>query len=229
MIVDNWMSRPVVTISHKSTMEIAINLMKQYKIRALPVIRDDILVGLLTEKDLKQAAASDATTLDIHELHYLLGKITVAEIMTADPKTISIDSTLSEAADLFLEHKLEAAPVMSDKDKLVGILTQSDLDRAILKLTSFGRRGVQFGIRVSDTPNAIMDLISIVREARARLASLITSDGSEQNATRDAYLHIYDLNRAVLQDMIRQLNEKGALLYMVDLKTDERHIFNRSV
>lgn len=215
-----------MTISHKATMAMAVKLMEQNNIRALPVIRDEALVGLLTDKELKRAQASDATTLDIHELHYLLEKIIVAEIMISDPVTLAIDATLSEAADLFWERKLEAAPV-TDKEQLVGILTQSDLDRAILKLTSFGRRGVQFGIRVSDTPNAIMDLINIVRNMRARLASLITTDGAESHATREAYLHIYDLNRAVLQDLTGQFAQKGILLFMVDLKTGERQIFNR--
>lgn len=207
-------------------MAMAVKLMEQNNIRALPVIRDEALVGLLTDKELKRAQASDATTLDIHELHYLLDKIIVAEIMISDPVTLAIDATLSEAADLFWERKLEAAPV-TDKEQLVGILTQSDLDRAILKLTSFGRRGVQFGIRVSDTPNAIMDLVNIVRNVRARLASLITTDGAESHATREAYLHIYDLNRAVLQDLTGQFAQKGILLFMVDLKTGERQIFNR--
>lgn len=215
-----------MTISHKATMAMAVKLMEQNNIRALPVIRDEALVGLLTDKELKRAQASDATTLDIHELHYLLDKIIVAEIMISDPVTLAIDATLSEAADLFWERKLEAAPV-TDKEQLVGILTQSDLDRAILKLTSFGRRGVQFGIRVSDTPNAIMDLVNIVRNVRARLASLITTDGAESHATREAYLHIYDLNRAVLQDLTGQFAQKGILLFMVDLKTGERQIFNR--
>jgi acetoin utilization protein AcuB len=195
MLVKNWMSRPVVTISPTASMQMARDMMDRNNIRALPVVEKESLVGLLTDRDLKRAEASDATSLDTHELKYLLQKVQVAKIMTPNPVTLSFDATLSEAAELFLENKAEAAPVMAGGDQLVGVLTRTDLERAILKLTSFGRRGVQFGIRVTDTPGAVMDVVAIVRDARARLASLITSDASESPGSRDAFVHIYNVNR----------------------------------
>ncbi len=229
MLVKYWMSQPVVTISHKATMSMAKRLMEQNNFRALPVVRNDMLVGLLTDRALKRAEASDATTLSVHELSYLLEKISVVEIMTVEPKIIASDATIQEAADLFLAYKLSAVPVMDNKAQLVGILTSSDLERAVLKLTAFGRRGVQIGIRFSDEPETIMDVIGIVRKVRARLASLITTDGSESNGTREAFIHLYDLNRSVLHDLIGLLEKTGQLLYMIDLKTGERRIFDRSM
>ena len=85
MLVKNWMRKPVLTISPKDNMYKARELMNQNNIRTLPVVEDNLLVGLLTDRNLKQAEASNATSLDVFELRYLLAKIEVANIMTKDP------------------------------------------------------------------------------------------------------------------------------------------------
>ncbi len=228
MLGKDWMSRPVVTISAGASMQMARDMMDSKGIRALPVVRDDVLIGLLTDRDLKRAEASDATTLDTYELGYLLQKVKVEDIMTPDPFALPFDATLPEAADLFLEHKLEAAPVVAGGDQLVGVLTQTDLQRAIIKLTSFGRRGVLFGIRLNDKPGAVMAIIAIVKVLQGRLASLLTNDGGGQGSFLNAHIHIYDLNRSVMPELFARLSEKGTLLYMVDFRTGERRLFERS-
>jgi len=228
MLVKDWMSRPVVTISPRASMQMARDLMDQNNIRALPVVQDDVLVGLLTDRMLKRAEASDATTLDTYELGYLLQKVTVAEIITPNPLTLPYDATLPEAAYLFQEHKLEAVPVVAGGEQLVGVLTQTDLQRAIIKLTALVRRGILFGIRLEDVPGAIMDVIATVREFRARLASLLTNDGLTDPPVLDAHVHMYNIDRAKLPELTARLSQKGSLLYMVDFKTGERKLFQRT-
>ncbi len=71
MLVKNWMSKKVVTIDENDSMQDAINLIKQHKINMLPVMKKGKLTGIVTDRDLKKASASDATTLDVHELMYL--------------------------------------------------------------------------------------------------------------------------------------------------------------
>lgn len=227
MLIKNWMSRPVVTIGYRASLQMARDLMGQNDIRALPVVDGEALVGLVTDRALKRAEASDATSLDTYELGYLLQKVEVSTIMIQNPHTLAFDGTLLEAAELFLEQKLEAAPVMAAEDQLVGVLTRSDLERAILRMTSSGRRGVQFGIRVSDTPGQIMNLIGVVRDVRARLASLITTDAPGDNGSREAYIHIYNLNREAFPDLKSRLGKIGTLLYWVDLRAGERQLLNR--
>ena len=201
--------------------------MDQNNIRALPVVDGEKLVGIVTDRNLKRAEASDATSLDTYELGYLLQKVEVGSIMIQNPPTLPFDATLLEAAELFLEHKLEAAPVMAAEDQLVGVLTRSDLERAILKMTASRRKGVQFGIRVPDTPGLIMEIIEAVRNVRARLAGLITTDVSEGTDEREAYLHIYQLNRRALPELKERLGKLGTILYWVDLRTGERQLLNR--
>ncbi len=222
MLVRNWMRRQLITVSPQASMYMARELMNQNNIHVLPVIKSGRVVGILTDRDLKRAEASDATTLDVFELNYLLKKLKISEIMTRDPYTIEYDRTLSEAAHLLLEHQLEAVPVMDGKDQLMGILTRTDLERAFLTLTAFERKGIQFGIRLDEAPGALMAVIDTLRNKGCRLASLITSDALTDPPARDAFLHIYEVDRSKLPDLTDALSVCGALLYIVDLKTGER-------
>ena len=108
MLIQNWMSRPVMTIDSGASMPMARDLLKKHNVHCLPVVKKNKLVGILTDSDLKRASASDATSLDVYELAYLLQKIKVEQIMTADPVTIALDHTLAEAADVFLKNNVYA-------------------------------------------------------------------------------------------------------------------------
>ena len=77
MLVSYWMSEKVITVDLNSTMQEATILLKENNIKMLPVIKNNKLVGIVTDRDLKRASASDATSLEIHELLYLLSKISI--------------------------------------------------------------------------------------------------------------------------------------------------------
>ena len=85
-------------------------------------MRKDKLVGILTDRDLKRASASDATLLDVHELNYLLTKVKVADIMSKNPITVPPDFTLEETASLLLHNKISGVPVMAADGKVIGII-----------------------------------------------------------------------------------------------------------
>ena len=106
MLIRYWMNKPVITIEKKDPMQRAVTLMKENHIRLLPVVDKGKLCGILSDRDLKRATASDATSLDVHELLYLISKIKIADIMTRDVITVHQDSTMEEAADLMLERKI---------------------------------------------------------------------------------------------------------------------------
>ncbi len=88
MLVENWMSKDVITVDVDDSMQDATRLLKEHNIRGLPVMEKGKLVGVVTDRDLKKASASDATTLEIHELLYMISRIKVKEIMTKNPITI---------------------------------------------------------------------------------------------------------------------------------------------
>jgi acetoin utilization protein AcuB len=226
MLIKYWMSRPVITISARASMQMARDLMAKHNIRSLPVVRQNSVVGLLTDRDVKRASASDATSLDVYELSYLLQGIKVDQIMSPDPVTIEYDHTLAEAADLFFKAKIEALPVMAGKDELVGILCPSDVARAFVAITSFSQRGVELGIRIADQPGATMALVDVVRQAGGRLASLIVTDSKSNQGMREIYLHIYRLAQDRLAGLVEELKQRGTLVYLVDHIRAERRIFS---
>ena len=103
MLVKNWMSKKVITIEAKDSMQRALSLMKEHKIRMLPVLQRGKLVGVVSDNDLKRASASDATMLDVHEMLYLISKIKVKDIMVKDPLTVAPDCTVEETAELLMD------------------------------------------------------------------------------------------------------------------------------
>lgn len=132
-LVKDWMSREVVTITPEVTLSEAHRLMANYHIRRLPVVQQGRLVGIVTLGDVRKAEPSDANSLSIWELNYLLAKLKVEAIMTRKPITISPEETIAEAAWLMLEHKISGLPVADYAGKVVGIITESDIFRLVVK------------------------------------------------------------------------------------------------
>jgi CBS domain-containing protein len=125
------MTTEVVTITPETTLPEAHRLMSEKGIRRLPVMKGGQLVGIVTRGDIREAEPSHATSLSIWELNYLLATLKIKRIMTRNPITISDDTTIREAALIMLENKISGLPVLNDQDKLVGIITESDIFRLV--------------------------------------------------------------------------------------------------
>lgn len=131
-LVKDWMSKNPVTISSKSTLPEAHTLMRDKNVRRLPVVDQDKVVGIISLTDVMEAKPSDATTLSIYELNYLLAKLTVAKIMTKSVRSISPETPVADAARLMLDYKIGGIPVV-ENEKLVGIITESDIFRMVVQ------------------------------------------------------------------------------------------------
>lgn len=131
--VKDWMTPNPISIHKDTTLPDAHALMKENGIRRLPVVDDhDKLVGICSLSDVREAQPSDATTLSIYELNYLLAKLNVEKIMSKKVLTVTPSSTIVEAAQLMLDKKVGGLPVV-EGDKLVGIITESDIFRMVVK------------------------------------------------------------------------------------------------
>jgi acetoin utilization protein AcuB len=130
-LIRDWMSEKLITITPQTTLPEVQRIMLEHKIRRLPVLKGDKLVGIVTLGDIREAKPSDATTLSIYELNYLLDQLTAKDFMTPDPITIAPDATIAEAAQLMVEHKVGGLPVIDD-GKLIGIITETDLCRLLM-------------------------------------------------------------------------------------------------
>ncbi|HEY6041398.1 MAG TPA: CBS domain-containing protein [Anaerolineae bacterium] len=135
LTVRDWMTPNPITVTPSTTVPEANTLMKQGRIRRLPVVENGKLVGIVTLGDIREASPSDATSLSIYELNYLVAQLTVEKIMTKDPVTIDPNASIKKAAKLLLEHKIGSLPVM-DGGMLVGIITESDIFRVLVRETN---------------------------------------------------------------------------------------------
>ena len=229
MLVKNWMSTKVVTIDANDAMQDAMRVLKEHGIRMLPVMKKGKLVGIVTDRDLKKASASDATTLEIHELLYLLTKIKVNDIMTRDPIAVPPDYTVEETARVLLDGKISGAPVVDDYGQVVGIITQTDLFRVLISLTGFGNGGIQFGFQVEDKPGSIKEVADAIRAFGGRMVSILTSYDDVPNGYRKVYIRMHSIERSQLQKLKNNLSEKAALLYVIDHLENSREIYSEKV
>ncbi len=226
MLIRYWMSKPVITVEKNDSMQQAATLMKENRIRLLPVIDKGKLCGILSDRDLKRASASDATSLDVHELLYLVSKIKVADIMTRDVVTVNQDWTMEEVADLMLDRKISGAPVVDDKRQLCGVITQTDMFKATLYITGLKKRGFHLAFVLEDTPGSIMEIVNVVREFGGRMASILSTYERAPVGYRNVYLRFYDVSRDRIDKMLKILKGKAKLRYMVDHRENRRILFD---
>jgi CBS domain-containing protein len=132
-LVKDWMTRSVISVRADSGVLEAGNVMRENGIRRLPVVNvDGRVVGLVTHGDVREAKPSTSSTLSAWEMNYLLARLTVAEIMTEDPISISPEATIGEAAYLMYKNKISGLPVLDANQNLVGMITESDIFRMVV-------------------------------------------------------------------------------------------------
>jgi len=226
MLVRNWMSKEVVTIDVNDSMVDATRKLRDHRISSLPVTKKGELVGILTDRDLKKASASDATTLEIHELLYLISNIKVKDLMTRGPFTVPPDYTIGETAELLLEKQISGVPVVDPHGDVVGVITKTDIFRALISLTGLKRKGIQFAFELEDRPGSIKEVTDIIRKYGGRMASILSSYDRAREGYRHVYILMYGVDRPQLQQLGAELREKVKLLYRVDFRENKREIYS---
>jgi acetoin utilization protein AcuB len=225
MLVRNWMNPTVISIEAQASMAEALNLLKENQIKTLPVFDRETLVGVVTDRDLKRASASDATLLEIHELLHALTRIKVRDIMSRKPITIPDTYTVEEAAEVLRDHHISGAPVMDAKGRMVGMISQNDLFNALMSLTGVKRRGIHLAFEVEDRPGSIKDLADIIRRYGGRMASILSSYDRAPQGFRHVYIRAYQVDREKIGAMLEELQAAAKLRYLVDHREKRREIF----
>jgi acetoin utilization protein AcuB len=215
MLIKDWMTKDPVTIMEDTSMIKAIHIMKERRFRRLPVVTDGRLVGMVTDRDLKEASPSKATTLDVHELYYLLAELQVKEIMSRNPVSVLADDTVEHAAQVMLEHTISGLPVVDRDGKVVGIITQSDVFRAFMHITGVLQGGVQFAVRLEDRPGLIKEVVDLLRARGARFVSLLSSYTTAQEGFRDVYIRVKDLTPEAAAAAQQELASRYQVLYVI--------------
>lgn len=172
MFVKNHMTYDPYCVQLDTTISEALDIMKKNNFHRLPVIQNNKLVGLITEGIIRANTPSQATSLSIYELNYLLSKMTVKEIMIKDVNTISPDALLEEAAMKMRQHDIACLPVIKN-DFVLGIITQNDIFDAFIELSGYNADGQRYLLKVlEDHPGILKEITSIFQDQKANITSV---------------------------------------------------------
>ena len=213
MLAQGWMSTDVISVGEETSMMKASVLMKENGIRRLPVVRRGRLVGIVTDTDLKEASPSKATTLDIYEINYLLSEIKVKELMSTDVIYVKPDETIEFAAVLMLENKISGLPVINDQQHLIGVITETDIFKALVHITGVYSGNTQFAFCLPDKPGSVHEVAEVIRGMGGRVVSILTSYDLADEGYRNVYFRIRSMEQGMLAKLVDVLEEKFTVLY----------------
>lgn len=162
MFVAEYMTTSPITIRRRTSVSEALNIMKKHKIRELPVVSENKLVGLVTERELLAVSPSPATTLSVYEIKDLMAKVTVGDVMIKEPITVSPDCTIEEAALIMRDHKVSCL-LVQENEVLVGIITQTDIFEALIKIFGLRKAGTRIVIEAQNRIGIIAQITNIVK------------------------------------------------------------------
>ena len=154
MLVREWMTPDPQTVNASTPVMEAMQRLREGGFRRLPVVQNGKLIGIVTDRDLKEATPSKATTLSIYELNYLLSKLVVKDVMRSPVITVRMDDPIEQAALLMEEHRISGLPVL-DNGNLVGILTITDLMRALVSFLALREGGNRVTVELPDEPGVL--------------------------------------------------------------------------
>ena len=165
-----------VTISPEASFFEARNLIHEKGIRHLPVVdKNGKLVGIVTDRDIREAAPSDATLLSVQELNYLLGKLKVSAFMTPKDKlmTISPDALIEEAIQLMHDHKIGCLPVV-EGEKLYGIFTETDALSHLVDIFGYKEKGTRLTVALEDKPGTMLGILEVIKRHNVNVISIVS-------------------------------------------------------
>lgn len=174
MFVSDWMTKKVYSVAPDDGVSEAIKLMKEKNIKHIPVVKDYKIRGIVSDRDIKDFTPSTATALDIYELHYLLAKTRVKEVMKTKVFTTAPDTPVEEAAKVMYDHNIGCLPVI-EKGQLTGIISDRDIFRVLVDITGVRHGGNRIFLTVEDRPGSIKEVSDVIRKFGFNLQSILTS------------------------------------------------------
>ncbi|NIV11517.1 MAG: CBS domain-containing protein [Aliifodinibius sp.] len=206
MLVGERMTHPVVFVAPGMSIQDALQLMRKENIRRAPVVKEGKLVGIVSDKDLLDASPSDATSLSVWELNYLLSKITVGEVMTGAVITITEDTPIEEAARIMSDNKIGGLPVVKN-GSIVGIITETDLFHLLLELTGAREFGVRATFLLQDKPGELAKVTNAVAENGGNVIAVGTFSGDDQS-TREVMMKVGGVDDKTISSILEKYATK---------------------
>lgn len=207
MKVRDRMSENLRTVTLESSVTEAFSLMKENNIRRLPVVDKDKVVGIVTLTDLNQASPSSATTLSIHELNYLLAKTKIKDILPKKQRLITIgpNNYIETAAKLMRENKVSGLPVVDENEKLVGIVTETDIFDAFIDILGVKRTHTRIDFYTSDRPGTIAEITGMIAQKGKNILNTVVFFDKKKSM----YKMVVRLEELDCNDVVEALKDRG--------------------
>ena len=215
MLVKEWMATKPIVVDENTSIMKATQIMKENNIRRIPVVRDGQLIGIISDRDIKEAAPSKATSLDVHELYYLLSEIKIKDIMTPDPITLKEDDSVEKAAVIMLENRISGMPVVDSEHHVVGIITETDVFKVMVSITGAYRSPIQLAFDIEDSPGSLNKLLNAIREQGGRIVSVLTSHEHMPEGRREIYIRLKDIPDKELERLVNSLKKDFKVIYVI--------------
>ena len=215
MLVQEWMTKDVLTITPDTSMMKASRLMKDKQVRRLPVIDETRhVLGIVSDRDIKDASPSKATTLDMHELYYLLSELKVKDIMTKNPVCARETDSMEAMALVMSEKRFGGMPVVNGENKLVGIITESDIFKVLVAITGVRIGGIQLAFELPTESGTLRPILDSLRDLGAGFVSVLTSQESNDAPSRRVYIRLRPLDSVSEQKVVSEIRRRfPSLLY----------------
>ena len=204
MLVKNRMTTEVITLNPDQTLLKTMTLIQKKTIRHLPVVQEGKVVGMVTERDIRKAGASDSSSLSIFELNYLMDQIKVSSFMSKKVISVSPDEPIEAAAKLIYDHKIGALPVV-DENRLVGLITSSDILETFIEVLGINEPSVRVELELENRVGALADTTKIFKEQGLYLVSLVTLPEEEGKKTRGTVFRVSPTDEKKLKDFLRSV------------------------
>jgi acetoin utilization protein AcuB len=210
------MTTDVVTVAEDTPIMKASVIMKEKSIRCLPVLDERRkLVGIVSDRDLKDASPSKATSLDIYELNYLISNIRISSIMTMDLVFVRTDDTVEFASILMLENKISSLPVLNHFDSLVGIITQTDVFKSLINIAGIYTGGIQFALSLENRPGSISQATDVIRSHGGRIVSILSTTETAEEGCHHVYIRTAPLREDKLAPLLEELEARFVVIYAI--------------
>lgn len=205
MLVREKMTPNPITITRQTTVANALQLMRDKKIRRLPVLEDERLIGIVTDRDLKEMSPSPATSLSVHEINYLLAKTKISDILPKNRPVITIgpDAFLEEAALLMRENKIGGIPVM-ENNRLIGIITETNIFDAFIEIMGLKQEGARITIKIGqDRPGILAEISGAITLCGGNITHASTFGGAESSTL------VFRINQGDIPKIMASLKDMG--------------------
>jgi acetoin utilization protein AcuB len=216
MLVSNWMTRNVITADKYDSVAVAKNLLEQHRISLLPVTEKEMLCGVVSSGDFYRLINSLAAEQEDPDLKDTVLPMMIGQVMTPNVICVPADFTVEETIELLINNEIHGVPVINARKDLIGIITQTDLLKAVVALTGARRRGIQYAFEVEDRPGTIKALSDTIRSFDGCIGSIMTSYEGVTDGYRRAYIRMYGIDRFRLNDLNKALKGIATLVYVVD-------------